>query len=138
MLRLANRVEVATARRLGWSAGSVLTRTDVAVLDVVGVRSGSRRSAIVAVIVLGNSYLITGGAAGRKAVPDWVRNLQASPTVTVTFRKQVVLCSAREPVGPERDDCRATLVERWPRTEVFERRSKRSLPIFVLEPATTS
>lgn len=134
MLRLANLVEVASARRLGWSIGSLITRTDVAVLDMVGVRSGRPRSAILAVVPVGNGFLIAGGAAGRKASPDWVHNLRGCPTVMVTMRREQIPCAAREPVGLERDRCRTNLVERWPRTVGFEKRSKRPLPIFVLEP----
>lgn len=134
VLRLTNRLEVAFARRLGWSMGSLITRTDVAVLDVVGATSGGGRSVIVAVVVLSDGFLIAGGAAGRKAVPDWVHNLRACPTVTVTVERRSTSCSAREPVGPERELCRAQLVERWPQVVKYEKKSERPLPIFVLEP----
>ncbi len=139
--RILNRVEVALARRFGWSIISVLAATPVLVIETVGRRSGRPRSTVVAfgrfpdpaeASAAGEVLVVVGGAAGKQRVPDWVANIRACPAVTVTIGGVRSGVQFRELGGVERSMLWPTLVATWPRIEHYEQLAGRLIPVFVV------
>ena len=139
LLRWTNRIDVAMARRFGWSLGSRALGVPVAVLHTTGAKTGKARTSIVtwAAGLPGASgqILVGGGAGGRCQVPDWVANLRAHAELRVTIDTRTYRAIAREPSGTERERARHQLLAVWPRAAAYEHRSGRPLPIFIIDRA---
>lgn len=137
LVRLLNRIEIAQIRRFGRSVLSLLFRTPVLVLHTTGHRTGRTRSTPLAQRPDGSGgFLVVGGAAGRRATPDWVRNLRAHDRVRITIDRRDVDVRADELLGAERAVEWGRLRRIWPRIERYERRSGRTIPVFRLRPVT--
>lgn len=132
--RLLTPVEVAQIRWLGTSVLAVLFRTPVLVLHTTGRRSGRPRATPVAWCRgADGSLLVVGGAGGQRRV-DWVANLRAEPTASVTVNRRRLTARAVELTGAERAAVWPTLVATWPRVAAYERRAGRPVPVFRLVP----
>jgi deazaflavin-dependent oxidoreductase (nitroreductase family) len=131
-----SRLEVWELRRFGRSGLGLATRQPVAVLTTTGRRSGLPRSTPVTVLPYEDGYLVGGGAGGQTATPDWVLNLRAHPTATLTFGpRDSWTMSVEEPTGSARDAAYASMLARYPSARRYEEWSGRPLPLFVLRPA---
>ena len=65
--------------------------------------------------------------------PAWVHNLRAEPQATVTVGGEERSVTAREASGEERDRLWSLVTEAFPLYETYQRRTKRLIPLFVLE-----
>jgi deazaflavin-dependent oxidoreductase (nitroreductase family) len=103
-------------------------------LDHVGAKSGTERTAALVYIEDGDDLVLVASKGGHPKHPSWFHNLKANPEVTVQ-------------VGPERRDVRARVAapeerERlWPRAvraypgyRTYQERTKRQIPLVILEP----
>lgn len=132
--RLLRPTEVAQVKRFGRSALSVLFGTPVLVLATTGRRSGRRHETTLAYLRLDDGQLlVVGGAAGQTRIPDWVANLRADPSVTVTVDRQLRPMRATELRGADRQVARELAGRRWPRLTTYEARAGRPAPIVRLE-----
>lgn len=131
--RVAGPVEAVQVRRFGRSLLSIMFRTRVLVLHTTGRRSGIERTTTLAVHEdADGSLLVVGGAGGQSRVPDWVRNLRATPNATVTFDRERVEVHAEELTGTERAAVWIELAKRWPQIDTYERRAGREVPVIRL------
>lgn len=103
-------------------------------LDHVGAKSGTKRTAPLIYITDGDDVAIVASKGGYPKHPAWFHNLRANPETTVQ-------------IGPEHRDVRArvaTAAERerlWPRAVAtyssyadYQRKAEREIPIVILEP----
>ena len=74
---------------------------------------------------------------GAERDPAWVRNLMANPRTTVEVARHRIEVEARMAEEAERESYWPRLVEIYPSYEVYQRRTERSLPVVVLEPASS-
>lgn len=108
-------------------------------LTTRGARSGQPRPAELYAWPDGDRLVIVGSSGGSVRHPAWVHNLRANPRATVQRGKQVTEMAAREVADPpERDRLWPFVVEQFPLYATYQRRTKRLIPLFVLEapPAT--
>ena len=104
-------------------------------LDHVGRKSGAARTAPLLYMRDGDDLVIVASRGGSDAMPAWWLNLQANPTTTVqigTERRRVV---AREASAEEKAARWPRLVEMYGDYEVYRRRTKREIPVVILNPA---
>ena len=128
--RILQPLEVAQVRWLGASALSVAFRTPVLVLHTTGRRSGRERSTVLAVHEdPDGSLLVVGGAGGQARTPDWVANLRADPVAEVTYRRRRSPAWAEELAGEQRDEAWRRLVVVWPRSDRYQHRAGRPVPV---------
>lgn len=103
-------------------------------LTTRGARSGQPRSAELYAWPDGDQLVIVGSSGGSVRHPAWVHNLRAHPRATVQRGREAVQMAAREVTDPEE---RARLwpfvVEQFPLYATYQRRTKRLIPLFVLE-----
>ena len=78
--------------------------------------------------------VVVGSYAGRDHDPDWVSNLRSKPEVMVRRGGNEVEHSAREVEGPERDRLWALVTREFPLYETYQLKTKRVIPLFILEP----
>lgn len=126
-------IEAAQVRHFGRSIVSLATRTSVLLLHTTGRTSGLGRTTPLAYHEdADGSLLVVGGAGGQARIPDWVTNLRARPTASVTLDKQRVAVVATELGGQDRSDVWQQLTVPWPRIDTYERRAGRLVPVFRL------
>jgi deazaflavin-dependent oxidoreductase (nitroreductase family) len=111
-----------------------LTRQPVAVLTTTGRRTGATRRTPIAVTPYEDGYLVGGGAGGQKATPDWVLNLRATPTASLTIKGKQQVVSVDEPTGEARERAYDFMQSSYPEVTRYERWGERPLPLFILRP----
>ena len=104
-------------------------------LTTVGRLSGTQRSATLYAFADEDRLVIVGSRGGAARNPAWAINLRDEPRARVRIGKAERDVEARE-VGPgkERDLLWALVTEAFPMYATYQRRTKRLIPVFVLEP----
>ena len=81
----------------------------------------------------GDRVVVVGSRGGAARDPDWVGNLRADPRATVKHGRDVRKVRASEVDGSERDRLWELVVEAFPLYATYQRKTKRVIPLFVLE-----
>src|SRR5687768_14609134 len=85
----------------------------------------------------GDRWVVFGSRGGSPADPDWVRNLEANPDVTIEVGTETIPVRATEILRdePERDDVYSRQVARRPAFADYEVKTEgiRKIPVIVLE-----
>jgi deazaflavin-dependent oxidoreductase (nitroreductase family) len=103
-------------------------------LTTRGARSGEARPAELYAYTDADRLVIVGSSGGSVRHPAWVHNLRAHPRATVQRGRQTADMTAREVTDPdERDRLWPFVVEQFPLYATYQRRTKRLIPLFVLE-----
>ena len=102
-------------------------------LTTTGRRSGEPRDVPLYAWDDGERLVIVGSVGGAARDPHWVRNLRAQPRATVTKGRQSREMRAEEVDGPERERLWKLVTEAFPLYATYQRKTKRVIPLFVLE-----
>ena len=81
------------------------------------------------------AIVIVGSRGGSAKDPEWANNLRADPRATVTVGAEERRVVAREVSGAERDRLWEIAAAGFPLYETYRRKTKRQIPLFLLEPA---
>jgi deazaflavin-dependent oxidoreductase (nitroreductase family) len=139
-------VRFSPALRLGWfvhrtlyrlSGGLIGTRMngfEVLVLTTRGRRSGELRHAALQSLDHGDGWAVIASHAGEDRHPAWWLNLMADPRADVQIGRAHTPVMAREAVGEEREVLLRRFVDVDPAYAEYERRTRRRIPVVVLEP----
>jgi F420H(2)-dependent quinone reductase len=119
----------------GGTKGLTLQGKPVIVVTMRGRKSGKLRKAALMKVEHDGSYALVASKGGDPNHPGWYHNIVADPDVTVQDGTLVQDMRAREVDGPERDDWWARAVEAWPDYANYQRKTDRTIPVIVLEPA---
>jgi deazaflavin-dependent oxidoreductase (nitroreductase family) len=105
-------------------------------LTTTGRRSGEPRTLPLYAWPDGDRLVIVGSKGGAATNPAWVHNLRAEPRVTVKQGRDTQEYRAEEveAEGAERDRLWALVTEAFPMYAGYQRKTKRRIPLFVLEP----
>ena len=104
-------------------------------LTTVGHRTGQPRSTPLFYLEDGERLVVVASNLGSERDPAWWRNLQATPEADAllgTTRRRV---RARQATPDERASFWPRFVAAYPGYAGYERRTSRSIPVVVLEPA---
>ena len=104
---------------------------DSLLLTTRGRRSGKLRRTALWYLRDGDRYLL----AGSDADPAWVRNVRAHPAVVVQIRGDTFAALARVASAAERAVLWERLTSEIPKYAGYQERSRRELPVVILEPA---
>jgi F420H(2)-dependent quinone reductase len=77
--------------------------------------------------------VIVGSLGGAARDPDWVHNLRAEPRATVKNGREVHAFRAKEVDETERDRLWKLVTEAFPMYASYQRKTRRIIPLFVLE-----
>ncbi|WP_345430383.1 nitroreductase/quinone reductase family protein [Actinoallomurus vinaceus] len=133
LLRLSNRLETASLRRLGFSWIALIGRTHVLVLETTGRTTGRLRHTPVVYRRGAEGRLYVGGGAAGMTRVDWVANLRANPVAAVWMRRRRHPVIAHELTGEAYERERQESLALWPRSARYERMSGRRIPYFRLD-----
>jgi deazaflavin-dependent oxidoreductase (nitroreductase family) len=81
------------------------------------------------------NYLIVASKGGAPEPPDWFRNIEADPTVTVQIKGERFLAKARTAAPDEKPAMWRHMVEVWPDYDNYQKKTDREIPVVVLERA---
>jgi deazaflavin-dependent oxidoreductase (nitroreductase family) len=79
------------------------------------------------------ALVITGSRGGSDDDPRWALNLRDHPEATVKIGREERSIVAREVSGKERETLWALVTREFPLYATYQRRTKRVIPLFVLE-----
>lgn len=105
-------------------------------LTTIGRKSGEPREVVLYAWPDGEDRLVlVASQAGKPDDPAWAANLRATPVCTITRRRTTRRMRASEvPTGPERDRLWDLVVAAFPDYAVYQTRTDRRIPLFVLVP----
>jgi len=106
---------------------------DLLVLTTIGARSGRVRENQLAFIRHGQDLVVAASNYGSPASPHWYFNLVANPVVAVEVYGERIQARARVARGLEREMLYALLAQRMPGFLQAKRRTRRQIPIIVME-----
>ena len=81
--------------------------------------------------------MIVGSRGGAAKDPAWVANLRADPRATVKRGREETSVRAREAKGGQRERLWELVTDAFPLYATYQKRTTRTIPLFVLEPAGT-
>lgn len=81
------------------------------------------------------AYLIVASKGGAPQPPEWYRNLQADPDVTLQVKGEKFAARARTATPDERPALWDYMVEVWPDYANYQTKTDREIPVVVLERA---
>ena len=102
-------------------------------LVATGRRSGQPREVELYAFPDGERWVVVGSRGGSVRDPEWADNLRAEPRALIRHDGEAHAVRAAEVDGPERDRLWALVCEAYPTYEYFKRKTKRLIPVFVLE-----
>jgi deazaflavin-dependent oxidoreductase (nitroreductase family) len=110
-------------------------RTEIALVDHRGARSGRRRTSPLMICRDGEAIAVVASKAGLPSNPAWYHNLLAHPDTTVQVGAERRPVRARVAEGDERERLWARFVATFPEYERYRvRAAPRRIPVVVLEP----
>lgn len=137
LARHAWRVHRWLYRRSGGRIGGRLVGMPVLLLTTVGRRTGRPHTNVLTYLPHphGSDLVVIASNGGARRHPDWFLNLQVRPEVQVEVGSRRMAMRACEAEGPERETLWAQAVRRYGGYAVYQRRTRRRIPVVVLTAA---
>lgn len=117
----------------GEMAGSLRGRP-VIVLTSIGAKTGRLRKTALMRVERDGVYAVVASLGGAARNPVWYYNLKANPQVELQDRATKRDYTAREVTGAEKAVWWERAVEAYPDYANYQARTRREIPVFVLEP----
>jgi deazaflavin-dependent oxidoreductase (nitroreductase family) len=118
----------------GGRSGTTLRGVPVVVITSVGASSGKLRKNPVMRVEHEGAYAAVASKGGAPKNPTWYRNLVEHPLVELQDESHKGDYIARELSGEERELWWSRAVAVWPDYAVYQTKTDRQLPVFVMEP----
>jgi F420H(2)-dependent quinone reductase len=115
--------------------GSRLGRFKLLLLRTRGRKSGQIRTSELLYVEDGDNLVVVGSKGGSDSAPAWLLNLQAEPAAEVQVGTRRFPVRARLAEGAEYERLWADVNAVWPDYQRYQDRSRRRIPVVVLEPA---
>jgi deazaflavin-dependent oxidoreductase (nitroreductase family) len=106
----------------------------IIVLTSVGAQTGKLRKTALMRVEYEGVYAVVASRGGAPTNPVWYYNLKKNPHVELQDCATKRDYTAREVTGDEKALWWARAVEAWPDYGVYQTRTDRQIPVFVLEP----
>ena len=82
-----------------------------------------------------DKYLVVASKGGNPEAPDWYRNLEEDPDVTVQIKGETFKAHARTATPDEKPEMWRRMAEVWPDYDSYQEKTDREIPVVVLEAA---
>jgi deazaflavin-dependent oxidoreductase (nitroreductase family) len=82
-----------------------------------------------------DKYLLVASKGGAPEPPDWYRNLEANPEVSVQIKGEKFRAKARTASAEEKPAMWKHMTEVWPDYDEYQKKTAREIPVVVLERA---
>lgn len=115
--------------------GMELRGMPVVLVTMRGAKTGAVRKVPLMRVHTDGGYVLVGSKGGAPEDPLWVGNLRAHPDVDLRDGRTVTPLRAREVSdAAERARCWEAAVAAYPDYADYQKRTERTIPLFVLEP----
>ena len=104
-------------------------------VTTTGRRSGNAHAVTLYAFDDGERLVIVGSRGGASRDPAWAVNLRHDPNALVKAGREERAVRATEVDGPERDRLWELVCAEFPMYATYQRRTKRTIPLFILEPS---
>ena len=118
----------------GGTEGTDLRGKPVIILTSVGARSGKIRKTPLMRVEHDGEYAVVASLGGAPQHPVWYYNLVANPRVELQDGPVKKDYQARELAAGEREAWWERAVEAWPDYAEYQKKTSRTIPVFVLTP----
>ncbi|MCZ1005865.1 nitroreductase family deazaflavin-dependent oxidoreductase [Streptomyces lydicus] len=122
----------------GGTKGTTIHGLPVVVLTTRGAKSGKIRKSPVMRVEHDGVYAAVASVGGSPRHPVWYHNLVADPRMELQDGPVRQDMTAREVTGEEKALWWGRAVEAYAEYAVYQKRTDRQIPVFVLEPAATA
>ena len=112
--------------------GGAMKGRPLLLLTTTGAKSGQLRTKPMMFIPDGDRLLVIASNAGAPTHPDWYRNLEAHPEVTVEVGNETFKAIATVTEGLERQRLWSRVVELYPFFADHQAKTSRQIPVIVL------
>lgn len=119
----------------GGTRGNMMRDMPVIILTSRGARSGKLRKTPLMRVEHDGSYAVVASKGGAPENPVWYYNLVADPQVQLQDGPARVDMVARELHGDEKAEWWKRAVAAYPDYDDYQKKTKRQIPVFLLEPA---
>jgi deazaflavin-dependent oxidoreductase (nitroreductase family) len=120
-------------RETGGEIGHDWQGTQTLILTTTGRKSGEPRDAALIYGESGDDLLLVPSKGGSDVPPAWYLNLQAIPEAEVQVGPDRFKVRARDATEAEEPELWAEMISRWPQYDEYQAKSKRHIPVVVLE-----
>jgi deazaflavin-dependent oxidoreductase (nitroreductase family) len=121
-------------RETGGEVGYHWNDVTTLILETTGRHSGKLRAKALISGQDGDRYVVVASKGGHPRHPAWFHNLRAHPDTTVQVGSELREVRARVARPDERRRLWPRAVKTWPGYEGYQRRTKREIPLVILEP----
>lgn len=128
-----NRAIIEEFRANAGKVGGQFEGAPLLLLHTIGAKSGKTRVNPMMYQDLGDRLAVFASKGGAPTNPDWYHNLVANPRATVEVGTDTFDVIARVAEGEERARIWATQKERYPGFADYERKTRREIPVIILE-----
>jgi deazaflavin-dependent oxidoreductase (nitroreductase family) len=118
----------------GGEKGAVLHGKPIVVLTSVGAKTGKLRKVALMRVEHDGTYAVVASLGGAVRNPVWYHNLTANPHVELQDGATKGDYRAREVDGSEKATWWQRAVQVWPDYARYQAKTRRQIPVFVLEP----
>jgi deazaflavin-dependent oxidoreductase (nitroreductase family) len=123
-------------RESGGAVGHIWRKgATILLLTTTGRTTGEKRTVPLIYAADGDRYVIVASKGGAPDHPGWYKNLAKSPNVELQVKDEVFAARARTATGEERERLWRKVNEIWPDYDQYATRTKREIPVVVLERA---
>ena len=138
MLKSVNAVHRLLVRATGGRIGGRVAGMPVLMLVTTGRRSGAPRTVMLTSPVRdGDAYVVVASRGGDDQHPAWCLNLRDNPAVQVAVRGGAPQpMQARVATPEQRARLWPQVASQYPNYDGYQRRTRREIPLVLLEPAT--
>lgn len=123
-------------RASGGKVGGPFEGAPLLLLHTTGARSGQERVNPMMYRSDGDRLAVFASKAGADTNPDWFHNLRANPRVTVEIGTETRTVLARIAEPDERERLWSAQKKEYPGFADYETKTKRRIPVVILEPAS--
>ncbi|WAJ47811.1 nitroreductase family deazaflavin-dependent oxidoreductase [Mycobacterium sp. Aquia_216] len=113
--------------------GGVFENIGLLLLTTTGAKSGLSRLTPLAYVTIDGAMVIVGSRGGAPKDPAWVHNLRANPHVRIEVGTESFTANALEAKGAERDSLFGDIVSKQPNFGVYQSKTTRTIPVFILQ-----
>jgi deazaflavin-dependent oxidoreductase (nitroreductase family) len=118
----------------GGKEGGELEGQPCIILTTKGNKSGKVRKTPLMRVTDGDRYAVVASMGGAPTNPVWYHNVVAEPHVALQDGPTLKDYVAREVTGDEKTEWWKRATEVWPNYDVYQTKTDRQIPLFVLEP----
>ncbi|SHH40481.1 deazaflavin-dependent oxidoreductase, nitroreductase family [Jatrophihabitans endophyticus] len=107
--------------------------TTILLLHTTGRKSGKEYTHPLIYRDYGDAYLIVASKGGDPQAPDWYKNIEKDPDVSLQIKADTFAAHARTATADERPAMWRHMAEVWPDYDEYQKKTDREIPVVVLE-----